>query len=82
MVNNMNKKEKNKKEIKKEEIKETIKEDKEEEQKVTFDVYFQRLMQRHMKILAHHKAPMRKYAEGKSAASATEEKFNKIFESY
>ena len=55
-----------------------------EERKITFDVYFQGLMQNSGgKILAHHKAPMKSYAK---ASGLKEEEtitmFDKVFKNY
>jgi len=49
---------------------------------LSFDVYFQLLMKRNSKIRAHHKAPMKKYAENNELDEATEEDFDKIFKRY
>ena len=49
---------------------------------ISFDLYFQSLMKREPRILAHHKAPMRKYAEGKKVLEATQEEFDELFKFY
>lgn len=49
---------------------------------LSFDVYFQGLMKKNPKVYAHHKAPMRTYAESKGLSVATEEEFDRIFRLY
>ena len=50
---------------------------------ISFDAYFMKLMRMNPKILPHHKAPMRKYAESKGLkGAAKEEDYEKIFKSY
>lgn len=54
-----------------------------EKDKISFDAYFQQLMRQHMEILAHHKAPMKRFAEGKGLKGpCKKEDFDKIFEKY
>jgi len=50
--------------------------------KISFDAYFQMLMSTEDRILVHHKAPMRRYAEQKGLEDATKEEFDKIFKLY
>lgn len=51
--------------------------------KMSFDVYFQGLMQsKRGSILPHHKAPMRKYAENAGLTQATKEEFDEVFRLY
>ncbi len=50
---------------------------------ITFDAYFMKLVRNDPKILPHHKAPMRQYAESKGLeGAATEEDFKLAFERY
>jgi len=49
---------------------------------ISFDTYFQILMKLKPGILAHHKAPMRNYAESKGLKRATREEFDQIFRLY
>ena len=49
---------------------------------ISFDVYFQILMRKNARILAHHKAPMRNYAESNGLKKATKEDFDRIFRLY
>jgi hypothetical protein len=49
---------------------------------VSFDAYFQLLMKRESRIVPHHKAPMRKYAERHDLKEATIEEFDRIFKLY
>lgn len=48
---------------------------------LSFDVYFQGLIQKN-KALSHHKAPMRKYAEDLGVEEGTKEEFDSIFKRY
>jgi len=49
---------------------------------VSFDLYFQMLMKKNPKVYAHHKAPMRQFAEAQSMLEGSEENFDKLFKSY
>lgn len=49
---------------------------------INFDAYFQKLMRKDSKILIHHKAPMRKYAEENGLDTATEKEFDSVFAKY
>jgi len=49
---------------------------------MSFDLYFQKLMASGNNIQAHHKAPMRKYAESNGLIEATEDDFDRIFKNY
>ncbi len=49
---------------------------------ISFDVYFQKLLKVRKSVLAHHKAPMMKYAEQKGALKASEAEFDEIFKNY
>ena len=49
---------------------------------MSFDVYFQGLLKKNSKILPHHKAAMKKYAETKGLKIATEEEFDRIMRLY
>ena len=50
---------------------------------VSFDVYFQGLMrEKRGQVLAHHKAPMRKYAENLGLTHGTKEQFDDLFKLY
>ena len=49
---------------------------------MSFDVYFRKMQARDPKIHAHHKAPMKRFAEQRGLEKATEEKFDEIFRSY
>lgn len=51
------------------------------EENMTFDVYFQILV-KERKVLAHHKPPMRQFAEANEMSSATRTEFNELFKSY
>ena len=88
---------KNKKDKKVLELGEEVQKEEEKEQEVkrpaapsrkivkrvmSFDVYFQGLMKKNSKILVHHKAPMRKYAELKGLKEGSEEQFDRIFRLY
>lgn len=48
---------------------------------MSFDLYFQKLMSKG-KILTHHKAAMRKYAEAEGIIDGTEEEFDNVFKNY
>lgn len=48
---------------------------------MSFDVFFQ-LRIRQGKALAHHRAPMRKYAESLGLTEGTQKEFEKLFERY
>jgi len=61
---------------------ESTSEKKKDEQLINFDLYFQLLMKREPRILAHHKAPMRKFAEQNKITEATIEEFDKVFKLY
>lgn len=52
------------------------------ERTMTFDVYFQGLIKTKSSILAHHKAPMKSFAEAKGLKEASKEEFDKLFENY
>lgn len=60
----------------------TLKRLAESENKVSFDVYFKRALVKNKKIQAHHKAPMRAFAEKNDIKIATIEEFDKLFEKY
>lgn len=49
---------------------------------MSFDVYFLMVQAKNPKVQAHHKAPMRSFAEGRGLVIATEEQFDEIFGSY
>lgn len=49
---------------------------------MSFDVYFRKMQAMDPKIHAHHKAPMKRFAEQNGLQEATEEQFAKIFRSY
>lgn len=49
---------------------------------MSFDLYFQKLMAKDRKIMPHHKAAMRKYAENKGKVEADEKEFDDIFRVY
>ncbi len=49
---------------------------------IAFDVYFIMLLKKNSKILPHHKAPMRKYAEVRGLKEATKTQFDHVFKSY
>lgn len=50
---------------------------------ISFDAYFRMLMARNPRIMAHHAAPMRKYAEQSGLGeSASLEQFEQAFKSY
>lgn len=50
---------------------------------ISFDVYFQTLMRKDSKIMLHHKAPMRQYAESNGISGlATEQEFDAVFSRY
>lgn len=49
---------------------------------MSFDVYFRMMQVRNPKVHAHHKAPMKHFAEHKGLSDATEEQFDEIFRSY
>lgn len=49
---------------------------------ISFDVYFQGLMQFESRIQPHHKAPMKKYAEQNGLLKGTKEEFDRIFRLY
>jgi len=49
---------------------------------ITFDVYFRKVQARNPKVHAHHRAPMKRFAEQRGVDEATEEKFDEIFRSY
>ncbi len=51
------------------------------EESMSFDVYFQILL-KERKVLAHHKPPMRHYAEARNKSSATRTEFDELFKSY
>jgi hypothetical protein len=51
------------------------------EESMTFDVYFQILL-KDRKVLAHHKPPMRQYAEANTMKTGTRTEFDKLFKSY
>ena len=51
------------------------------EELMSFDVYFQVLL-KERKVLAHHKPPMRAYAEAHEMVSATRSEFDELFKSY
>lgn len=48
---------------------------------LSFDIYFQKLTNER-KVLPHHKAPMKKFAEQYGALTASEEEFEELFRSY
>jgi hypothetical protein len=48
---------------------------------MTFDVYFQILL-KEQKVLAHHKPPMRQYAQQSNMLIESKDKFDKLFKSY
>lgn len=49
---------------------------------ISFDVYFQRLIQTRDDIMSHHKAPMRLFASKNGKESGTLEDFEKLFSLY
>lgn len=49
---------------------------------MSFDVYFCKMQAMDPKVYAHHKAPMKLFAEQKGLRDATEEQFDEIFGSY
>lgn len=49
---------------------------------MSFDLYFQKLMSTNSKVLPHHKAAMKKYAEQKGFIEAEEKDFDDIFRVY
>lgn len=49
---------------------------------MSFDVYFCKMQAKNKKVQAHHKAPMRCFAEQRGLKDATEEQFDEIFRSY
>lgn len=59
------------------------KETRKAEQEISFDTYFQMLMARKMGVMAHHKAPMRSFAESNGLGEkASLDEFEKIFKRY
>lgn len=50
-------------------------------EKVSFEVYFQILL-KEKKVLAHHKPPMRQFAEAKGLSSGTKSEFDELFKTY
>lgn len=51
--------------------------------KMSFDAYFQGLMkEKKGYIMAHHKAPMRRYAEKQGITEGTKEEFDQVFRLY
>lgn len=63
--------------------KKKIKKDKENKSLIEFDTYFQGLLAiSEGKILPHHKAPMRYFAEEQGLTKGTIEDFDRIFKSY
>lgn len=53
-----------------------------EKRVLSFDLYFQSLMTKNPKVYAHHKAPMKKFAEQNGLLEASEEDFDKLFKAY
>lgn len=49
---------------------------------ISFDVYFRKMQAVNPKVHAHHKAPMKRFAEQRGLKEATEEQFDEIFRSY
>lgn len=49
---------------------------------MSFDVYFLMMKAKDRKVQAHHKAPMKRFAEQRGLQDATEEQFDEIFRSY
>lgn len=52
-----------------------------QESEMSFDVYFQ-IALKERQVLAHHKPPMRQFAEANGKMSATRTEFDKLFKSY
>lgn len=55
---------------------------KQEPRTMSFDVYFLKMQAQNSKVLPHHKAPMRHFAEQQGLTTATEEQFDKVFRTY
>lgn len=49
---------------------------------MSFDVYFRKMQATNPQVHAHHKVPMRSFAEQRGLQDATEEQFDEIFRSY
>lgn len=50
-------------------------------EKMNFEVYFQILL-KERKVLAHHKPPMRQFAEANGIESGTRAEFEQLFKNY
>lgn len=84
---NYSKKSKNEKEESKKDIKESNKEESTTSRKIvkpviSFDNYFARMLKEDPKVLPHHKAPMRAYAEQHNLMSGTLDEFQRLFRLY
>lgn len=49
---------------------------------MSFDLYFQKLMSKDPKVLPHHKAAMKVYAEQHSTQALDEQGFDEVFKNY